>query len=53
MINNGLVKGIGLAATILGTGATLISEWVNDQKMNEKIEEKVNDVLSKKEEEKS
>ena len=46
-----LVKGIGLAATAVGVGATLVTDWVNDKKMDQKIEDKVNEALSKKKEE--
>lgn len=46
-----LVKGIGLAATVVGVGATLVTDWVNDKKMDQKIEDKVNEALSKKKEE--
>lgn len=40
------IKVIGLAATFVGLGATLITDWVNDKKMDERIEEKVNEALS-------
>lgn len=51
MLTVGLVKGIGLAATAVGVGATLVTDWVNDKKMDQKIEDKVNEALSKKKEE--
>ena len=51
MVAVGLVKGIGLAATAVGVGATLVTDWVNDKKMDQKIEDKVNEALSKKKEE--
>lgn len=51
MFTVGLVKGIGLAATAVGVGATLVTDWVNDKKMDQKIEDKVNEALSKKKEE--
>ncbi len=35
------IKILGMAATIIGMGATLLTDWVNDQKMDEKIAEKV------------
>jgi hypothetical protein len=40
------IKVLGLAATIIGVGANLITEWVNEQKMDEMIEEKVNKALA-------
>ena len=46
-----MIKVIGIAATIIGMGATLITDWVNEKKMDEKIEQKVNEVLSQKENE--
>lgn len=46
-----LIKVLGLTATVIGMGATLITDWVNERKMDEKIEEKVNEALSKVDEE--
>lgn len=42
-----VIKFIGVAATVIGALATLTTEWVNEQKMDEKIEEKVNEALAK------
>ena len=47
MINGGLIKTLGIVATIVGLGATLVTDWVNDKKMDEKIEEKINEALTK------
>lgn len=47
------IKVLGLIATVAGAGATLVSDWVNEQKMNEMIDEKVNEALAKREEEES
>ena len=47
-MNTKLVKVIGLLATLISVGANLATNWVNDQKMNEKIDERVNEVLSNK-----
>lgn len=44
------IKVIGVAATIIGVGVNLITDWVNEQKMDEKIEQKVNEALAKKDE---
>jgi hypothetical protein len=52
-MSKGLVKIIGIAATIIGMCTTLATDWVNEQKMDEKIEEKVNEALAKREEEES
>lgn len=43
-------KTIGVIATIAGAGLSLISNIVDDKKMEETIEEKVNEALAKKEE---
>ncbi len=45
--NSKLIKILGLAATVIGVAATLVTDWVNDQKMDEKIEAKVNEALAK------
>ena len=39
-----------MAATIIGIGVNLLTDWVDEQKMDEKIEAKVNEALAKKEE---
>lgn len=46
-----MIKVIGIAATIIGMGATLITDWVDEKKMDEKIEQKVNEALAQKENE--
>ena len=48
-----LIKLIGFTATIIGLGASLVTDWVNEQKMDEKIEEKVSEALAEKNEEES
>lgn len=47
-----MIKVLGLAATAIGVAATLITDWVNEQKMDEKIEEKVNEALAERDDEK-
>lgn len=47
MFNKGLIKIIGLAASLLGIGATLVSDWVSEKKMDEKIAEKVAEAFAK------
>lgn len=42
------IKILGMAATIIGMGATLLTDWVNDQKMDEKIAEKVFEATNQK-----
>lgn len=46
-----LIKVLGLTATVIGVAATLVTDWVNEQKMDEKIEEKVNEALAKRDDE--
>lgn len=42
-----VIKSIGLAATVVGLGATLVTDWVNDKKLDAKIAEKVAEALAK------
>ena len=49
-MNSKMIKAIGMAATIIGIGVNLLTDWVDEQKMDEKIEAKVNEALVKKEE---
>lgn len=43
-----LVKVIGIAGTVLGLGATLMSNYASDKKTEKEIEEKVAEALAKK-----
>lgn len=52
-MNNKMIKGIGVVATIIGISVNLLTDWVNEQKVNEKIEEKVNEALSRKDDKES
>ncbi len=45
-----IVQIIGIVATIMGMGASLMTEWANEKKMEEMIDEKVNEALTKREE---
>ncbi len=45
------IKVLGIAATIVGMGTTLITDWVNEKTMEDKIEEKVNEALAKRDNE--
>lgn len=51
MMNEKWIKVIGMTATVLGVGATLVTDWVDEQKMDKKIQEKVNEALTNKAEE--
>ena len=44
MNNAKLVKILGLVATAVGMGATLLTDWV--KKMEEKIDERINEKLA-------
>lgn len=46
-----MIKVLGLTASIIGVAATLLSDWVDEQTMDVKIEEKVNEALACKEKE--
>ena len=41
MNNAKVVKIVGIAATVIGTAATAVSNWVEEQKNNQKIVEEV------------
>lgn len=39
MNNSKLIKILGLVATVGGVAATLLTDWVNEKKMDERINE--------------
>ncbi|MCD8119698.1 MAG: hypothetical protein LUE29_09535 [Lachnospiraceae bacterium] len=41
-----LINVLGMVATVIGMGATLLSNWANEQKMNERIKEEVDAALA-------
>ena len=41
MNNAKLMRIVGIAATVIGTAATVVSNWVEEQKNNQKIIEEV------------
>ena len=43
------IRILGLVASVFGVGASLISDWVNDKKMEEMVDEKVEAALAKRE----
>jgi len=47
MINGKMVKILGIVATVVGMGATLLTDWVNEKKMDEKISQKITEALAK------
>ena len=44
MNNAKLIKILGLVATAVGMGATLLTDWVNEKKMEEKIDERIDEI---------
>lgn len=51
MINGKMVKILGIVATVVGMGTTLLTDWVNEKKMDEKINEKIDEALANRENE--
>lgn len=47
MITETAIKVIGITATAVGIGATLVSDWVGDKKTDATIERKVAEALAK------
>lgn len=41
-----LVKDLGMAATVIGMGATLLTDWVNNKILDEKIAQKVSEAIA-------
>ncbi|GHV47382.1 hypothetical protein FACS189499_04800 [Clostridia bacterium] len=52
-MSNKLIKILSFTAIALGAAATLVTDWVNEKKMDEKIEEKINEALANKDEKES
>lgn len=44
-----VIKILGIVASVIGAGASVVTEFVNDKKMDDKIEEKVAEALANKE----
>ncbi len=40
-MSTSLIKVIGIGASVVGAAATLLSDWVCDKKLDEKIEKEV------------
>ena len=47
MGNTKLIKVIGFAATVIGFGASLITDWVSDKKLETEIAKKVTEEVAK------
>ncbi len=46
-MNDKLIKILGIATTAMGLSATLLTDWLNDKKMDKKIEQKVIEAFTK------
>lgn len=51
MKNKKFIKTIEIAVIVIGFGVSILTDWVNEKKMDEKIEEKVNEAFAKNKEE--
>ena len=49
MTNEKMIKILGITATVVGIGVTLLTDWVNEKKMDEKIIKKINEALANRE----
>lgn len=47
MMNGMVIRAIGIGATLISIGATFITNWVDEKKMEEMVDEKVNEALAK------
>ena len=46
MDNKKAIKVLGVVATVVGMGATLVSNWVGEKNLDDKITEKVTKALA-------
>lgn len=45
------IKIIGVAVTVIGIGVELLSDWVDERKLDAMIDEKINEAFENREEE--
>lgn len=45
-MNGKVIKIIGFVATIVGLGASLVTDWVNDKKLDDKVSTKVSEAIA-------
>ena len=45
-----VIKVLGIVTSLIGVGASLVSDWVNERKMEEEIDKKVNEAMARREE---
>lgn len=43
-----VIQLVGVAGAMLGFGATMLSDWSNNKKMEQLVEDKVKEILAKK-----
>lgn len=48
-MNPKLIKILGMAATVIGYGVTLVSNWVSEQNMKQEVKDEVERALSERE----
>lgn len=53
MLNSTAIKIIGIATTLIGAGVSVLSSWVDDKKMEERIEEGIDKALAEREQNES
>ncbi len=46
-MNGKIIKIVGIVATILGLGASVVTDWVSEKKMEELVSEKVDEKIKK------
>lgn len=46
MKKRNFIRVLGLIAAVAGTGVTLVTDWVNEQKMDEMVDAKVREALA-------
>lgn len=45
-MNGKIVKIVGIIATVLGIGASVVTDWVSERKMEQMVDEKVKEALA-------
>lgn len=49
LMNPKLIKILGMVATVIGCGVTLVSNWVSEQNMKQEVKDEVERALSERE----
>lgn len=45
-MNGKIVKIVGIIATVLGIGASVVTDWVSERKMEQMVDDKVKEALA-------